>query len=102
LPQRRIDRALVEHFVEHREEIGELLERHGWFAAQKRMAKANAKIGKTLRAVMDAPVTGPADVLAKIKVVQPWAFDDDEDSADDEEYLLVAIRRDLEALAGAV
>jgi hypothetical protein len=65
------------------------------------MRRADARIQTTYAAVMNAPVTGPADVLAKLKAAKSylWEFDDDHDGDDQDEALLIAICRDLEALA---
>jgi hypothetical protein len=96
---------VVTHFIEHREEIRDLLQRHGWFSAQRRLYKAHYRKVAAYTSVVTAPVAGPADILAKLRARNRSCgkpdFDDVEaGNASEEDALLVTIRRDLEALSG--
>jgi hypothetical protein len=55
---RGIERALVEHFIEHRDEIEDALERIGWLAANQSAKRAGKRLAVAYVAVMAAPVTG--------------------------------------------
>jgi hypothetical protein len=96
---------VVTHFVEHRAEIRDLLEGHGWFSAQRRLYKAPYRKVAAHTSVVTAPVAGPADILAKLQArnrscEKPDFEDVEADAASEEDALMVTIRRDLEALSG--
>jgi len=96
---------VVTHFIQHREEIRDLLQRHGWFSAQRRLYKAPYRKVAAHTSVVTAPVAGPADILAKLQArnrscEKPDFEDVEADAASEEDALMVTIRRDLEALSG--
>jgi hypothetical protein len=68
--------------------------RHGWFAAKERYERLSDREATTYRALMEAPVSGPTDLLVKFKVRVP-----EPDSSDMDEQLFAARHRDLKALA---
>jgi hypothetical protein len=88
-------RLAAAHIAEHRDEIVDALERHGWFAARERYERLSEREATTYRALMEAPASCPADMLVKLKVRVP-----EPDSGDMDEQLFAALHRDLRALAG--
>ena len=98
---RGADHKAAAHLVKHREEIRDLLDRHGWFSAIERVCRAKDRADAAYRSLMTAQVSGPADVLVKLAVGREPDFEMvDAGGGDQEEQLLVALWRDLSALAG--
>lgn len=83
--------------VEHTNEVRDVLTRHGWFDARRRVQKAEERLQAVYAAVLAAPVTAPSDILAKMRARHygTWTIAD-HDAHDDDEQLFGAIWRDLE------